>query len=80
MSLRTKAKKLEGGQRRLVDRITPAQKKELIALREDYRAGDLKHVTKKALTDLVCEEFGLGTLSPATLGAFLDDPEKQGGK
>ena len=81
MSLANKAKQLDNSKKKpLLARLTPAQRKELLALREDWRRGDLRHVTKKALADLVRTEFDMPTLSPQTLGAFLDEPEKQGSK
>tara|TARA_R100000808_G_C2100095_1_gene117472 strand:- start:234 stop:479 length:246 start_codon:yes stop_codon:yes gene_type:complete len=81
MSLAKKAKSLEKNTKTpLLARLSDSQRKELFALREDYRRGELRHVTKKALADLVRDEFQMETLSPQTLGAFLNEPEKKGGK
>lgn len=81
MTLTKKAQNLEGNKKKpLLARLSADQRKELLALREDYRRGQLRHVTKKALAELVRDEFQMDTLSPQTLGAFLDEPATKGGK
>ena len=77
MTLSSKAKDLPRGQVPLLERITQAQRKELLAFRESYRLGEFRHATLKSLTQLVIEEFSLDVLSPQTMRTFLDESPKQ---
>ena len=77
MTLSSKAKDLPSGKVPLLVRLTAPQQKELLAFRESYRLGELRHATLISLTKLVIDEFSLEVLSPQTLRTFLDEPPKQ---
>ena len=74
MSLTDKAKRLDHNPKQpLLQRLNKEQLAELVELRKNYRKGELKSVSMRALADLVKKEFGLRTLNAQTIERFLLD-------
>mgnify|MGYP003114417419 FL=1 len=74
MSLTDKAKRLDHNPKQpLLERLNDEQLAELVELRKNYRNGELKSVSMRALADLVKKEFSLKTLNAQTIERFLLD-------
>ena len=74
MSLTDKAKQIENNPKQpLLERLNDEQLAELVELRKNYRNGELKSVSMRALADLVKKEFSLKPLNAQTIERFLLD-------